>query len=377
MKFMDWVKQQLNIFVSPRSHRQSNRRGRRRDYHQRKRWQSAQVDPDNNDQMAEVGTASNQDAVEDQADGLANDPSPAPFKAEETIQIKSQVTFFYLDENDNPIKKPDILIGNDGERFSLQLPHFKQYYLVSIDNFSTYFADTDQEVTFRYALKQGLPVLTYYLDIDTGETLHHVTIHSGKLGESYDVSAADIPGYRVINDVGPTHGHFDDRTHGMIFYYRRTPWQTVQPVEYYVRLKKRHAVLDQPNGHALQTGLPANVITKIFARIETTDNQSWLNIGGFEWIKNTDLEPSDPPTNHLVPPITKTSRNPVMLFGTVDFVAGRPIGVFDKPYGTNTGTLADGQRVSIKARIIDDQGLIWYELADQSVIFSEYVRIDS
>lgn len=66
-----------------------------------------------------------------------------------------------------------------------------------------------------------------------------------------------------------------------------------------------------------------------------------------------------------------------MLFGTVDFVAGRPIAVFDKPYGTNTGTVADGQRVSIKARIIDDQGLIWYELADQSVIFSEYVRIDS
>lgn len=377
MKFMDWVKQQLNIFVSPRSRHQSNRRGRRRDYHQRKRWQSGEADLKNHTQMTEENAHFNQDKVEEQPNGLVNDLSPAPDQVDESSQLQSQVTFFYLDENDDPIKTPDILIGHDGERFSLQLPSFKQYYLVSIDNFSAYFADTDQEVTLRYALKQGLPVLTYYLDIDTGETLHHVTIHSGKLGESYNVSAVDIPGYRVINDIGRTHGDFDDRTHGIIFYYRRTEWRTVQQVEYYVRLKKRHEVLDEPNGQAPQTGLPANVITKIFARIDTTDNQSWLNIGGFEWIKNVDLEPSDPPTNHLVPPITKTSRNPVMLFGTVDFVAGRPIEVLDKPYGTSAGTLEDGQRVSIKARIIDDQGLIWYELADQSVIFSEYVRIDS
>lgn len=65
-----------------------------------------------------------------------------------------------------------------------------------------------------------------------------------------------------------------------------------------------------------------------------------------------------------------------MLFGTINFVAGQQIDVFDEPYGTTIGALEDGSRVSIKARIVDDQGLIWYELADQSIIFSEYVRID-
>lgn len=376
MKFVDWLKQKLNTFVSPRSHGQLNRRGRRHDYHQRKRWQGGNPEPveDVEDRKADV--QSEPAASHSKSDDPLQKQKPAPVKIEPIPKIQSRVTFFYLDEDDNPIKKPDILIGNSGERFSIQLPSFDRYYLSAIDAFSTYFEDDDQEVTLRYALKDGLPVLVYFLDIDTGKVLRHVRIFSGKLGKPYNVHAEDIPDYRVINNTGQTYGYFDDRTHGIIFYYRRINWQTVQPVEYYVRLKSDHDVFDEPNGEVLKTGLPANVIAKVFARIDTTDNRSWLNIGGFEWIQNDHLEPSDPPTNHLIPPITKTSRNPVMLFGTIDFVAGKPIDVFDEPYGNTVGVLENGSRISIKARIVDDQGLIWYELADQSVIFSEYVRID-
>lgn len=373
MKLMGWLKQQLNIFVSPRSHRYSGRRAHRRDYHLKKRRRHVDVDSLAD---AQPDAQSEVKPITDDSDGLISASTHTPDPVE-TLTIQSHVTFFYLDEDDNPIKAPDILSGTTGERFSLQLPHFDNYYLVTITNFSTYFEETDQRVTLRYALKEGLPVLVYYLDIDTGEFRHQVTIHSGKLGQSFDVEEKSIPGYRIINRTGKTYGLFDKQIHRIIFYYRRKDWQTVQQVEYYVRLKKRHVVFSEPNGHKLQSSLPANAVIKIFARIETTDHQSWLNIGGFEWIKNTDLEPSDPPTNHFLPPITKTSRNPVMWFGTIDFVSDQSVDVFDKPYGSRVGQLMAGSRVSIKARIIDDQGLIWYELVDQSIIFNKYVIVDS
>lgn len=378
MKFVDWLKQKLNTFVSPQSPAHATRRNRRRDYHQRKRWHMREAEPEN-DQTSEMASESNDDKRDEQIekpdvvidaepiDSAPTEPAPA---------LNSTVTFFYVDENGQPIKEPDILNGYSGQRVSIQLPSFKKYYLVSIENFSSYFEDFDQQVTLKYALKEGLPVLIYYLDIDTGKVLHRVKIISDKLGKAYDIHAEAINDYRVINNTGQTYGYFDERTHGVIFYYRRVDWKTVQRVEYYVRLKAAHKVFDEPNGKALKTGLPENVITQIFARIDTTDNQSWLNIGGFEWIKNAELEPSDPPTNHLIPPITKTSRNPVMLFGTIDFVPGRSVEVFDEPYGNSIGALENGSRVSIKARIVDDQGLIWYELADQSIIFNEYVRVD-
>ncbi|MEE8823110.1 internalin-J precursor [Lentilactobacillus sunkii] len=376
MKFVDWLKQKLNTFVSPQSRIHGNRRGRRHDYHQRKRWRSPESDTREDPQFADEASEPTKPHYTEPGDEPSNDQVIVPSEPKEVPKIESQVTFFYVDEDNREIKEPDILMGNAGDRLSLQFPSFDKYYLVSIEDFSTYFEDEDQEVTLRYGLKDGLPVIVYFIDIDTGKILHHVQIHSGKLGEPYDVHAKSIEGYRVINNTGQTYGYFDNQTHGVIFYYRRNEWKTVQPVEYYIRLKANHNVFDEPNGQPLKTGLPANVITKVFARIDTTNKQSWLNIGGFEWIKNSNLEPSDPPTNHVIPPITKTSRNPVMLFGTIDFVAGQPIDVFDEPYGTAVGALEDGSRVSIKARIVDDQGLIWYELADQSVIFSEYVRID-
>lgn len=165
MKLMGWLKQQLNIFVSPRSHRYSGRRAHRRDYHLKKRRRHVDVDSLAD---AQPDAQSEVKPITDDSDGLISASTHTPDPVE-TLTIQSHVTFFYLDEDDNPIKAPDILSGTTGERFSLQLPHFDNYYLVTITNFSTYFEETDQRVTLRYALKEGLPVLVYYLDIDTGQ----------------------------------------------------------------------------------------------------------------------------------------------------------------------------------------------------------------
>lgn len=371
MTFFSWIKKQLQI-ISPtiRPH-QERRHNRHSDYYQKKRRsfknqpESSQTD-DLKSKLPESNT---------QAETTESPTIVTPADTTDNVQ-QAQVIFSYLDEQNQPIAKADIVRGNLGQTFHFRIPNFSDYYLTSIENFTYQFKKTNQEVTLHFALKDGLPVMIYCLDTDTGQLLKSVQLLSGKIGQAFHIEAPTINGYRVVSSIGDVYGHFDQQTHGLIFAYRRQHWETVQPVEYFVKLKRSHNVFDYPQGRPLRTGLPANVIIKIFARVDLTDQTSWLNIGGFEWIKNINLEPSDPPSHHSIETITKTSRNPVRLSGTINFVPNKKIAYFNQPYGHKIGSLPHGSRVSISATIVDDQGLIWYELANHGIIPKAYVIVD-
>lgn len=369
MTFFDWIKQQFHTLTVDKSRPKRNHRDHHHDYHQRKRLVD-QSQKTNNDQKSPYAIqADNPATTLPEIKQSVDQVSPV-------TMVQSQVTFFYLDENHQIIKSPDILVGNRGESFHFKLPRFKNHYLVAIDHFTNHFLAYDQDVTLHFAVKEGLPVMVYTVDFDTGQILQPVKIISDKMGQKYEITAPKIDHFRVINSTGKKYGLFDNRTHGIIFYYRKEDWETVQPVAYFVRLNKHHLVFNEPNGYQLKTGLPANIIIKVFARIDTSNNKSWLNIGGFEWIENQHLEPSDPPIHNLIASMTKTSRNRVMLTGAVDFVPGQSISTFDKPYGKQAGKLLDGTKISIIATIVDDQNLIWYELENHQVIPKGYIKID-
>ncbi|WP_223801690.1 MucBP domain-containing protein [Lentilactobacillus hilgardii] len=370
MTFFSWIKKQLQMITPTIRSDRRKRRSRHPDYHQKKK-----LTPENNFESDQTDTQqTNQSKTNDT---LKNeDDSLNTFQNTTSFEMQSQVIFTYLDKNDRQISSSDIIRGIVGENIQFKLPDFSDYYLTSIENFTHKFEKSDQEVTLRFALKNGLPIMIYCLDTDTGQILKSVQIISGKLGQSYTVNAPKINGFRVISSTGPTFGHFDHQTQGVIFAYRRTHWETVQPVEYFVKLKDAHDVYDSPQGRSLKTGLPARIIIKIFARIDLSDKSSWLNIGGFEWIKNSNLEPSDPPIHNLIDTITKTSRNPARLAGTIDYVPNKAIAVFDKPYGNKINALIHGSRVSISATIVDDQNLIWYELNGNGVVPKMYVIVD-
>lgn len=369
MTFFNWLQKHLQTITPSIRPSQRKRRGRHFDYHHRKRQfletnRTAPLHPD------ETATSISKNDKSDPEPAKIVDPSPLD------NQHQAQVIFSYLDEAEIPIAKSDIFHGIVGDKIQFKIPSFADYYLTAIDNFTYQFEATNQTVTFRFALKNGLPVMIYCLDTDTGQILRSVQILTGKLGHQYRLTAPEIKGFRVISSTGATYGQFDRQTHGVIFAYRRKNWETVQPVEYFVKLKNAHEVFNNPQGQTLKTGLPANIIIKVFARIDLADKSSWLNIGGFEWIRNTHLEPSNPPLHHLIEQITKTSRNPARLAGTINFVPHKAIAIFNKPYGKKTGALMHGSRVSITATIVDDQNLIWYELADAGVVPKAYVTVD-
>lgn len=379
MTLIDWLRRKLNSFPPIRPQARQNRINRRNHYRRHKR-ETVNVDP-GSDSIQSADSRQNKEAQPAPADHQVKEPQPvdrAPAKTDFSYEDRqqSQISIFYLDENQHEIRPADILTGFSSDRLHFRFPTFADYFITAIDDFTSHFEDDDQEITVHYELRQGQPVLIYSVDTDTGNILQSVNILSDKLGKKYRIDSPNVAHYRLITSTGNTLGHFNTDIQKVIFTYRRADWKTVQQVEYYVKLTRHHDVFDEPNGHILRTGLPKNLVLKVFGRVITSNDTSWLNIGGFEWIKNHQLEPSDPPVQEVVGPITETSRNPVRLFGTISFVPGRSVALFDQPYGTQTNELLDGSRVSIVATIVDDQDLIWYELADHSVIPRNYVAVD-
>lgn len=374
MTLIDWLRQKLNSFSPTHPTRRRNRLIHRNDYHKRKRV------TEETSNVNESNETSRPQQPEQSAHGEATaaPTQETPVKSSSTTETRpqSQITIFYLDENNNEIKPADILTGFSGDRLHFQFPNFDDYFITAIDDFTSHFEDDNQEITVHYELMQGHPVLIYSIDTDTGSILQSVKILRDQLGKRYAVQATSIPDYRLISSTGNTLGHFNQEIQQVIFSYRNANWKTVQPVTYYVKLLNHHDVYNEPAGRSLRTGLPENLIIKIFAQVVTGDDNSWLNIGGFEWIKNEHLQPSDPPAHIVAGPITKTSRNPVRLFGTINFIPNQPITTYDSPYGNKVGELMHGSRISIVATIVDDQDLIWYELANHTVVPRTYIDVD-
>ncbi|GHP14748.1 hypothetical protein YK48G_21730 [Lentilactobacillus fungorum] len=377
MTLINWLRRKLNNFHSPLRSPIKNRVRRQPDYHKRKQRLN-RANPTVADSKPHPSAQPDKQPQPVQFDDAKSAPVTPVKAATSSIehQVKSQVVIFYLDENDHEIRPADILNGVSGERIDFRFPSFDQYYVTAIDDFTSHFEDDDQEITVHYELKQGKPVFVNTIDTDTGAVLNSIKVLTNKLGTNYEATPPTIPNYRLISRLGQSLGSFSNRIQHIVFAYRKADWQTVQAVEYYVKLTAHHDVFDAPNGTPLRTGLPQNLVIKIFGRVTTTDGQDWLNIGGFEWIQNKQLQPSDPPTHPVAGLITKTSRNPVRLFGTISFIPGQTIATYRKPYGDQVGTLTDGSRISIVATIVDDQNLIWYELPDHSVLPRNYVNVD-
>ncbi|WP_283679138.1 MucBP domain-containing protein [Lentilactobacillus sp. Marseille-Q4993] len=285
----------------------------------------------------------------------------------------TSVSFFYLDENGNQLAEPDIFMGESGKLFQFKIPHFDNYYLHTIDNFTNSFADFDQKAVFHFNLKMAAPVKVYSIDIDTSQMLIPVKLVTGKLGQTYQIEPPKINNYRPINSIGKKYGYFSQTTSDVDFYYRKADWSTVQPIDYYIKLNAAHDVFDEPNGKPLTTQLPRSIIVKVFLKIELDDHQTWYNVGGTQWISGDKVELSDPPADREIKHQTKVNESLSMLSGYIDFLEGKSVSTYDKPYGKSLNKLDNGSEVKIQSTLTDDQQIKWYELEDHSVVPARYV----
>ncbi|MCL0329723.1 MucBP domain-containing protein [Apilactobacillus xinyiensis] len=199
------------------------------------------------------------------------------------------VNVYFVDfENHLFLDTPKKLQGHVGQHINLSIPNFKNYIMEYIHGFNSIFTNDNQNITICYRLRNAAPIAIYYVDFDTYNILKCPDYLFGTWGSKYHVSAHKIDGYKLHTYTGWPSGLFNDVSDNVIFYYRNANWQNVKLVNYFVRLNLYTNVYNNPSGNVLRTKLPANSTWKVFLEIKTF-NETWLNLGGNQWIQNKNL----------------------------------------------------------------------------------------
>ena len=230
--------------------------------------------------------------------------------------------------------------------------------------------------------KTGNPIWVYYTNIDTGENLVVPQLLRGFMGEEYSVKKKQFDGYQFVKSEGELTGKFDDQPHSIHVYYRNKNWGEVESIEMYLHLDAVTAVYDMPNGMQVGTPFPDDIVLKAFHRVATKSGEFWYEIGSDQWVKYDKMTIVDNPfktededfqsklaDNMAVIPMKKTKA-------VIDYLPGRSIDAFNKPYGDKVGEIKDGREITITGKMSDNDEIIWYKVGNGMFITGNYVKLE-
>lgn len=129
--------------------------------------------------------------------------------------IRTFITVKYVDELGNAIALPDEIEGAEGLPYETTAKVINGWALKEIPtNANGVFSDKDQTVTYVYKRSTTHPlvegnVVSRYVD-STGKVIAQSVEISGKVGETYQTTAKEIPGYRLSGEPNNKTGIFSE-----------------------------------------------------------------------------------------------------------------------------------------------------------------------
>lgn len=227
--------------------------------------------------------------------------------------------------------------------------------------------------------KLGNPIWVYYTDIDTNENLQVPKLLRGITGESYTVKAKKFPNYRFMKADSDLEGTFDMQQHQIHLYYRKEDWAEVQKnISMYLHLEAPTPMYDLPNGIQVGAALPRDIVVKAFARVATRTGQFWYELGADQWVLYDHMSVTKDPFDEKESPSTERGAQVTSIKAVpavVDFVPGRSIDIYDSPFGRVTGSVKNGDKLTITGKQSDSTGVTWYKADGQGYISSLYVKL--
>lgn len=231
--------------------------------------------------------------------------------------------------------------------------------------------------------RTGIPVWVYYTDVDTGINLHIPTLLKGMLGDKYSVDQLAIPRYKFFKATGPLTGTFDDHQKVVHLYYRKQNWHKIKDVTLYLKTSEPTTLFDQVDGMPIDLKVPAGLYLRAFQLIETTDHVLWYQVNADRWVKGDDsitILSTAPYKNQSATARVNLENDFTYLKlnrakALVDFIPGGKVNVYDQAYGNVIGQVDDKQPLVLIGKIIDDNGVTWYEAEDHGFINGAYVQL--
>ena len=282
----------------------------------------------------------------------------------------------YLDEQNQPLRKPQWLNGQLGERIHFNPHHIEHYLLFHIIGFATHFASPYRIMTLQFTKEMGHPVILYSVDYDTREMLASPVIQTGAVNQPFAFSKTELDGFHLIKANRPLTGHFTEASQTIVVMLRRNNWTAVQRISIFVRLKDSTQILDQPDGQPYRYEFPKNSVWRAFIRVNTQTGETWFNLGGPQWINGKNVTQTDRPENQQIGKREPAVFKDINHAAVIDFVTGHSLHVYAEPNGRAIKLIADGTKIQITGEYTDSNQLKWYQLDDDSIIRAQYVKFE-
>jgi hypothetical protein len=295
------------------------------------------------------------------------------------VQPDSFVIVFYFTETGERLAKPQIISGVRGQAFKFTVHQFDDYYISRIENYHGYFVYPRAIIQLIYAQQPAAPVIVFHFD----ENHHLLTPPEylvGQLGQHYETHFLDSQLYRVQHVTTNQVGHFSEQTQIVTYSYRpRVIRWANRYLTGFVRLTMPVTSYREPGKAALAQQLPTNTIWRVYQKVQTTDRQTWYDLGG-QWIATDHTERVEyyqQPKQQVIaaPLFQQAAVIPGSRRAVVDFIPQRSLRTWTQPYGDAANYLQHGQIVNIIHGLILSNNSVWYELEDHTWLEEHYLRL--
>lgn len=296
-------------------------------------------------------------------------------------QENALVVVSYLDETGAALQKADLISGQVGQAFQLTIPEFPNHYLARLVNYHHYFLHARANIQLIYATQLAAPVIVYHYD-EQHHLLKAPQYLLGHPNDTYTTEPLKLPHYRILRASVNRSGQFSQTVQVVIYLYRNLTfrWQT-RYLKTRVQLLTTKQAFKMPNDQPLPAPLPAQSVWQVFRKVCAADGSLWYDLGG-QWITTvaTKRYRQQPRFNPQALPSAKplyqqTALIPGQRRGAVDFVPGKHVQTWSRPYGDFRNQLAHGQIVNIVKGVILENNTVWYQLEDDSWLEENYLQL--
>ncbi|AVK62754.1 hypothetical protein C5Z26_00745 [Lactobacillus sp. CBA3606] len=283
----------------------------------------------------------------------------------------------HLDAAGHELQPTEMIAGFVGAEIHLPEVTIAGYHLVNIAGLTRWFTAPQAQIILTYERQAGQPVWVYAYDIDQRQLIGLPTMTRGKLGQPYQVTAPTVAGFKLLRSVGDLNGEYTTHSKTVLFFYRNQTWLKTDLSTGFIQIKTTTPVLPTPGATTTTylTALQPGSIYKTYMRVQLTDQTIWYMIGDNQWIPESHLQLTN--SQQLLPklPVSYRARNKrqVRQTGRVSFVPNKQVHTYLEPYGRYLTTVTHGERVALTERLVDDNGVVWYQIQDRGYLPGRYL----
>lgn len=290
----------------------------------------------------------------------------------------STIIIIYQDENHHSLSSPQIISGKRGEAINVKFKEFNHFDLIHIEGFTSVFVEPYGSMILTYRRQSGANIWLFSKDIDDSHMLGKPRFVSGKVDEKYNLTPPNFLGYNLLRAQGPVNGNFNDKQQVVTYYYRDATWKNVDFDIKYLKMKVSQPGFDAPRGNDTFITLAKDTVWQVFETVQLVSGERWHCLGGNLWVgedydkvRFVDALPQYQVTDNS----EKNFAINLNFQAIIDFVPGKELTLYDRPFGNPIDSIKDGSIVTITERE-GGRDMQWFKIDDRGWTIRQYLDFD-